>query len=506
MVNFDLDRTKRCFSPSNLEGNQNVDKYANELKKVNEIKNSKIAYLTFDDGPSRNNTLKILKILNDEKVKATFFVVGNKVNLYPDIVKKLDESGMSIAAHSYSHNYSEIYKSVESFMNDINRCRGSIAKVTKKKNCQFIRFPGGSDNKVSRKSEMQKIRNEILKNNIYYVDWNVCCGDAEGLNVPAYKIKERVINQCKNKDIAVILMHDSYYKDTTVEALPDIIKYLKSEGYIFRTFDHITQYEKVEMIVKEILNRNKTEAVQTFYSKAEMVEPIHNNDEDSKTVFLTFDDGPSINNTLKILDILKQNDIKATFFVIGEKAEEYPHIVKQLHKDGMCIATHTYCHDMNKIYKNAESFMKDKEKCDKVIKNLIHDNTTSYMRMPCGSYNYICNKAVMQNIIDELNRNNIDYVDWNVSSGDSLGRNIDVYKLRNNVLKQCKNKKMIVMLMHDAYYNKTTVDVLPEVIKYLKDEGFKFKTFNEISHDEKEYLIKQKIINRDKSKKNPKAI
>ena len=214
----------------------------------------KEVFLTFDDGPSSNNTLAILKILKNSNVKATFFVVGSNVQQYPQIIKELADNGMCIMPHSYTHDYN-IYKSAASYFQDLEACSSAIEKVTGVKGKMYTRLPGGSDNQVSSKVQMEKIRNTLKEKYIYYIDWNVSSADAASERVPMERIKQNVITQCKGKKLAVVLMHDSYPKTTSAEALPYIIKYLKSEGYEFRTFDDVTPVEERFMIKEGIVNR-----------------------------------------------------------------------------------------------------------------------------------------------------------------------------------------------------------------------------------------------------------
>lgn len=217
-------------------------------------KKNKKVYLTFDDGPC-NNTLKILDILNKENVKATFFVIGKKVEERPDIIKKLNDDGMFVASHSYSHDYKEIYKNPETYLLDLEKCNEIIEKHLSSKPSEYIRVPGGSAGNTSNKYVMNKIREELISNNYKYIDWNVTAGDAAGRNVPVYKIINTVKKQCKDKDYAVILMHDSYYKKTTVEALPSIIEYLREEGFSFETFYNLSE-EDIEILKKErVINK-----------------------------------------------------------------------------------------------------------------------------------------------------------------------------------------------------------------------------------------------------------
>jgi len=243
---------------------QNYSEIDNELRNLREEEKSylkkrkamypKEVFLTFDDGPSSNNTLAVLNILKSNNIKATFFVVGNQVEQHAEIVKQLNDNGMCILAHSYSHDYS-IYRSVSSYFEDLEACNSAIEKATGRKGQLYTRLPGGSDNAVATRAQMQNIRSSLKEKYVYYVDWNVSSADAACDKVPTERIKENVINQCSGKKLAVVLMHDSYPKTTTVEALPAIIKYLKSQGFEFRTFDDITPEEEKAMIKERVVNR-----------------------------------------------------------------------------------------------------------------------------------------------------------------------------------------------------------------------------------------------------------
>jgi peptidoglycan-N-acetylglucosamine deacetylase len=215
---------------------------------------SKEVFLTFDDGPSKVNTPKIINILQNHGVKATFFIVGSKAEENPDILRQLDQTGMSIVSHSYTHEYS-IYESVKSYFEDLNACNNTIRTILNKDPLPFIRFPGGSNNKLSGVDNMKRIRRAVKGREIKYVDWNVSSADAAAATVATSAIRNNVISQCKNTNFAVVLMHDSNTKVTTVEALSGIIEYLKNEGFVFRTFDDITPAEEKEMINRGIINR-----------------------------------------------------------------------------------------------------------------------------------------------------------------------------------------------------------------------------------------------------------
>lgn len=217
----------------------------------------KIAFLTFDDGPCVNNTEKIVNILKENNVKASFFIVGQKAEENPKAMKSLVDSDMCLMPHTYSHDY-KIYRTSNDYFNDLNKCMETIKKFTgSKKRFNYVRIPGGSDNLVSNRNVLSNIRKDIIKNDMYYVDWNVCSGDAEAHYVPKVKIVNNVKKQSVNKDMIVILMHDAYYKKTTVESLPEIIKYIKDQGYTFKTFDDINENEKNELIRIKVIDKKQ---------------------------------------------------------------------------------------------------------------------------------------------------------------------------------------------------------------------------------------------------------
>lgn len=191
----------------------------------------KTAYITFDDGPSQEVTPKILDILDNYNVKATFFVIGYMADRNKDILLREWNDGQSIGNHSYSHNYKALYSSESSFINDISKCDDEIRSIIGSSyNNKILRFPGGSFG-----AKLQPYRLEAVKAGYHYVDWNALNGDAEASNVSVDKLVQRLKETTTGKEHIVILMHDAPSKETTVQALPKIIDYLKQQGYIFKT-------------------------------------------------------------------------------------------------------------------------------------------------------------------------------------------------------------------------------------------------------------------------------
>ena len=211
------------------KGKENMSQiYKSDKKRV---------FLTFDDGPSKTVTIPILDLLKQEKIKATFFVLGSRVELYPDIVKREYEEGHYIANHGYSHVYSSIYSSPEAVLDEFNKCNQVVANAIQvpEYNSHLFRFPGGYYG--GKYAEIKKQANEILKqNNIAHVDWNALTGDSEKQNPTKEYLMNNLQKTTQGKNSIVILMHDSQAKKVTVETLPEVIDYLQQQGYEFENF------------------------------------------------------------------------------------------------------------------------------------------------------------------------------------------------------------------------------------------------------------------------------
>lgn len=198
--------------------------------------NTKYVYLTFDDGPSKN-TERILSVLDQYKVKATFFVNGREDAQSIDRYKKIAEAGHEIAMHSYSHDYPKLYASVESFTEDLDKIQSLVERVTGKKPMVY-RFPGGSSNTLSaRQLPMQSYVDVLASRGIVYFDWNVDTTDGEGPDRPVETLMAGLKATLGKNQHNVVLMHDANDHNTTVDALPDIIQTCIDQGY---TFDVIT--------------------------------------------------------------------------------------------------------------------------------------------------------------------------------------------------------------------------------------------------------------------------
>ena len=245
--NCDKDLTAKVEITNNIN-NTKVGDYKviykvkdNSNNKSKTIRNVKVResllpntiYLTFDDGPRDGTTDKILDILKEKNVKATFFITGNGTD---SLVKRIVNEGHSIGIHTASHRYDIIYTSIDNYYNDLEQVHDRIYNLTGV-DTKLLRFPGGSSNTISKKySEgiMSILTKDVVDKGYQYYDWNIDSTDAE-YNTSKDDIYNNIINTISHDKYNVILMHDT--KNKTVEALPLIIDYAKSNGYNFSSLN-----------------------------------------------------------------------------------------------------------------------------------------------------------------------------------------------------------------------------------------------------------------------------
>lgn len=189
----------------------------------------KYVYLTFDDGPCKN-TPKVLDILKEYNVKATFFVIGNQISWVKDIMEREYDEGHAIGVHSMTHDRPKIYKTQKALFDDIDACTAEIRKhLGDKFETGLYRFPGGSISKLAK-----PYRYAVVEAGYTYYDWTVDSGDTSAKLVPADTIVKN-IEKSRLRNEEIVLMHDGPGKDTLVDALPRIIEYYREKGYEFRT-------------------------------------------------------------------------------------------------------------------------------------------------------------------------------------------------------------------------------------------------------------------------------
>ncbi|HOF41189.1 MAG TPA: polysaccharide deacetylase family protein [Candidatus Hydrogenedentes bacterium] len=195
----------------------------------------KTVYLTFDDGPSEL-TPALLDVLKQHEAAATFFVCGNVTEFGNRMYNRILDEGHALGNHTFSHQYRTVYKSADAFEKNVARLDDLIFRFTGTRP-RLLRFPAGSNNRITRGPDGKSITHELVdrmaKLGYRHVDWNVDSLD-HGVNASSSEaIAKTVIEGVLKRDQAIVLMHDSYTHAATVEAVPVIIRELRSKGYIF---------------------------------------------------------------------------------------------------------------------------------------------------------------------------------------------------------------------------------------------------------------------------------
>jgi len=211
------------------------DLYVDNEYKYEENSKEKMCYLTFNDGPDADVTARVLDILKEYDVSATFFVVVKDGKAEKALYKRIVDEGHTIGVHSASHDYNKIYDSVDAFLEDFQECSDYIEKITGVKP-EIFRFPGGSVNSYNAANH-EEIIAEMIRRGYTYYDWNVNSGDMAYYGVKAEDLVDNVLQSSKKIKKKIVLFHDGSGRNAVTEALPDIIEGLNEKGYTFKALD-----------------------------------------------------------------------------------------------------------------------------------------------------------------------------------------------------------------------------------------------------------------------------
>lgn len=244
---IDLSPTNAVININILkEGQYDIESVAQMVHRPCTTDGRKLAFLTFDDGPSTTVTPKILDILKENKVRATFFVVGKRIEAFKEtegLIKRMYNEGHSIGNHTYSHDLRSLYPrnrvDIKTYLEEIEKTDKVLKRILGEDfRTRVTRMPGGDLSRLYyRDRNLQVLKERMKSQDMYSVDWNALNEDAEGKGLKADGLFEKLKANVKGKDKAIILMHDGYGKEQTAKALDRSIKYLKSEGYEFGTIN-----------------------------------------------------------------------------------------------------------------------------------------------------------------------------------------------------------------------------------------------------------------------------
>ncbi|MBD5636840.1 MAG: polysaccharide deacetylase [Clostridia bacterium] len=190
---------------------------------------------------------------------------------------------------------------------------------------------------------------------------------------------------------------------------------------------------------------------------------------EGKEVYLTFDDGPSNSVTVPILDTLKEENVKATFFIVSDRAHGREDILKRMASEGHTLGVHSASHDYQKIYASEEALLKDIDTCAAFIKKTTGITPTVY-RFPGGGFKNKEKRALVK-------AHGYRIVDWNAVCGDEEIQSASAETLLKTTIDTSKGKAKVVLLMHDSAPRKATAAALKDIISYYKEQGYTFRTY-----------------------------
>lgn len=187
-----------------------------------------VAYLTFDDGPVPSITSQILDTLKEKNVKATFFVLGSYAKRYPDVVKRAYDEGHTIGLHSYSHQKS-MFDSLTAFKEEVDKNFDVVYDITGEKP-KFFRVPYGTKLK-------QAYSDYLTNKGLSVIGWNCESYDSRTYTTKPEQLVQAVKDTMGKKKDVTVIMHDTYGKQKTADALPDIIEYFNSINYELKRYE-----------------------------------------------------------------------------------------------------------------------------------------------------------------------------------------------------------------------------------------------------------------------------
>jgi len=208
----------------------------------------KVIYLTFDDGPTKYNTYRVLDILGKYEIKATFFLVGNPALYYSEQVKSVFDAGHTIGCHSTTHKMREIYSSSDAFISDIDQWESIMTDIIGELDYKIYRFPGGSPEARRNRDTYNEILDELHEADYYAFDWTLYNNDiwsksrSGGLGALEY-VKNAFLTQLDRMENSnsivpkIVLLHETY--DCTVDMVEWMIDLLIERGYRFDTLDNL---------------------------------------------------------------------------------------------------------------------------------------------------------------------------------------------------------------------------------------------------------------------------
>lgn len=406
-----------------------------------------------------NVVINVFENYEDELPKACL------KDIFNNCIKKIEVTSLGTVDTNKIGTYEITYTAKNKQIKKIISVLDTEKPVITIKDEEIIACPNTSDINISytvSDNYTQDLKvNKIIKDNNLILEATDSSGNKTTL------IKE--INFLDNEkpkinlkgDKTIYLIKGEKYKEPGYEATDNCIKNMTEKVKVTNNIN-INKVGKYEINYEASDGFNKTVVNRIVY----VYEKKPDISIGDKVIYLTFDDGPSV-YTKELLNILKEYNVKATFFVTGNGNREY---IKKAYNEGHSIGIHTYSHVYKNVYASEEAYFNDLEKVQKIIKEQTGEESR-LVRFPGGSSNTVSrfNKGIMTRLSKELERRGYKYFDWNVSSSDTVKSNSD--DIANTVIRRLKKGNNVV-LQHDTKYY--SVKAVRKIIEYGLANGYTF--------------------------------
>lgn len=190
-----------------------------------------------------------------------------------------------------------------------------------------------------------------------------------------------------------------------------------------------------------------------------------------KRVYLTFDDGP-YKNTEKLLDILKEYEVPAAFFVVGSEKDYAPELYRRIVEEGHVLANHTYSHVYKNIYSGWDELKAELEKLEDYVMEKSGCEVEKIFRFPGGSNH--AEKLLGKDMKERLKEWGYRVFDWNCSGEDAVGGEVSADTIYQNTIRSAEGKDTVIVLLHSAAYAPGTLEAMPRIIEYFQQNGYRF--------------------------------
>ncbi|KYG88885.1 polysaccharide deacetylase family protein [Metasolibacillus sp. FSL H7-0170] len=416
--------------------------------------------LTFNGLADEETMLHLLEQLDALSIHATFFIEGMRVAQEPDLVKRIVAQGHEVQSGTLSFedmttlNYEQTYKDLLLTNQIFEQHLGFTP--------QFVRSRSGDATENMQSAAAMLDMTAVIESSINPQDRNMQSAE----EIVAYI--ERFINS------GAIIHLNTYINPAIIDAIPLLAQSLEQKGYTLTTLTDVINNKYTVKQLEEIDGYDKIQ----FNLDYENVEPFiyYRKNTAKKEIALTFDDWASEEQTKKILDVLRQYDIKSTFFLIGSGVEKNPHIARLIMDEGHEIASHSYNH-LDVTQMTPEELQEDLIKAHRALTYALQEAPLLYFRPAQGVMDERTAKIIAATGMEVTALYDIASFDWNIDYSAQ-----DIYK---RIMERVGPGKIIVMHVLD---DTQTVEALPLVIEQLQQQGYTFEklsTWIEQDFDEK---------------------